>query len=122
MLKWNFKKLFKMRGIDNPFTFLRKLGVSHNLANRIANDQCDKIGLKHLALLCVILNCTPDDMMEWVPKGNVEPNSHKAVHALIPGKGGADAAELLRGIPAKQMKELAKMLRENSGSEKEGKG
>ena len=34
MLLWDFKKVMKMRGIDHPFTYLRKPGVSHNLACR----------------------------------------------------------------------------------------
>ena len=113
MLKWNFKKMFRMRGIDNPFTYLRKLGLSHDVAYRIANDKCDKISMKHLAILCTALNCTPDDLIEWHPAGKEKTDARKAVHALIPGKEGADAAELLRGIPAKQMKELAKMLKES---------
>ena len=117
MLKYTFKKMFSMRGVQKPYTWLRKIGFSRGLASKISTEQCKKLSEKHLTLLCLSFNCTPDDMMEWVMPGNEKLNPRKAVHALHPSKDGVDAAKLLWDLPAKQLKKLAIMLRKEEDEE-----
>ena len=112
MLKWNFKRVCKMRGIEKPYSFFIKLGISHTIASHMATNKTDKILLRHLETVCLALNCTPDDILEWVPRSKKQDNPLTALHALKPGPKTEDAAALLRALPASKLEELAKLLRE----------
>ena len=111
MLKWNWKKLFKARGIDRPIPWLKKLLISRDVAYRIAHNKCDKISLKTLTKVCRALNCTPDDALEFVPTESDKKSPNLGMLALVPNEKWEDAADLLRGLNAKQLKEIAKTIR-----------
>lgn len=112
MLKWNFKRMCRMRGIKKPYSFFIKLGISHTLASHMATDKLDKILLRHLEKNCLELNCTPNDLLDWVPSDKKQDTPDTALHALKKEGKADDAAELLSKLPAKKLEELAKMLRE----------
>ncbi|QQS34937.1 MAG: helix-turn-helix domain-containing protein [Ignavibacteriales bacterium] len=67
MLKFNFKSVFAARGIQSPTGFLRRAGFSPHTASYIATGKVEKLNLKLLERLCILLNCTPHDLLEWVP-------------------------------------------------------
>ena len=112
MLKWNFTRMCKMRGIEKPYSFFIKLGISHTIASHMATNKTDKILLRHLETVCLALNCTPDDILEWVPGSKKQDNANTALYALKPDTKKDDAADLLRALPASKLEELAKLLRE----------
>ena len=101
-----------MRGIKKPYSFFIKLGISHTLSSHMATDKLDKILLRHLEKTCLELNCTPNDLLDWVPSGKEQDTPATALYALKKGGKATDAAELLSKLPAKQLEELAKVLRE----------
>ncbi len=63
----SYKKLFHMlidRGITN--TQLQKMaGYSANITTRLKNDTY--ILLESIEKICVVLNCSVDDILEFVP-------------------------------------------------------
>ena len=122
MLVWDFNKVFKMRGIEKPIKWLRALGVSRRLASKIANNQCDKLSLYHLELLCEHLKCTPHDFMLWKPLKAQAENEHHALRILLPDKTGTRTANLLKKLTLVQIRELEKLLRKGAGSDDAGKG
>jgi DNA-binding Xre family transcriptional regulator len=116
MLKWNFKRMCKMRGIKKPYSFFINLGISHTIASHMATDKLNKILLRHLQDSCLKLNCTPNDLLDWVPDNKKQDTPDTALYALKKGDKADDAAELLSRLPASKLEELAKMLRENPDS------
>lgn len=112
MLKWNFTRMCKMRGIEKPYSFFIKLGISHTVASNMATNKTDKILLRHLNTVCIALNCTPDDLMEWIPGSKAQDKPNTALFTLKPDTKSDDAAALLRALPASKLEELAKLLRE----------
>ena len=69
MLSFNFSKLFTARGIDRPSRYLIAQGLSPNFATKVAFSRFVRIDLKTLERLCVLFNCTPNDLLEWAPEG-----------------------------------------------------
>jgi len=112
MLIWNFKRVCKMRGIEKPYSFFVKLGISHTVASHMATNKTDKILLRHLETVCLALNCTPDDILEWVPANKSQDKPLTALHALKPDAKSEDAAALLHALPVSKLEELARVLRE----------
>jgi len=117
MLKWNFKKMFKARGIDKPARWMVNHGISRGVASRIAQNKCDRVAMKDLYIICRALNCTPDDVLEYYPVKDDATDTTIALNVLKPGKSEEDAAALLRTLSFKELKELAKKLRKDRGEE-----
>ena len=70
MLTFNFKRVFKARGIEKPFSYLVKAGYSDSFATRVVNSKIERMNLKDVEALCGMLNCTPNDILEWIPDKN----------------------------------------------------
>ena len=51
-------------------SFLTRAGFSDNFASRVKNNNVKRLGLIELEKLCLILNCSPNDLYEWVPDEN----------------------------------------------------
>lgn len=113
MLKWNWKKLFKARGIDDPVKWMVKVGISRGVASRIANNKANMISLKNLEKLCRALNCTPDDALEFTPTEAEKKKDSLALLILKKGRSVQDAASLLRGLSFKKLRKIAKVLRKD---------
>ena len=65
MLKWNFNRIFALRMIVKPYSYLFKNGFSQSKARRIADGTIDKISLVDLEKLCRLFNVSPDEFLEW---------------------------------------------------------
>jgi hypothetical protein len=46
MIKYNFERIFKARGIGRPFSFLRRNEFSNNFASRIKNNRVARLDMK----------------------------------------------------------------------------
>jgi DNA-binding Xre family transcriptional regulator len=68
MMYFNFSKLFKLRGISKGTKFLEKHGLSYNQAYRMLYYRSSETHLKLLEKVCLALNCTPNDLIEWKPR------------------------------------------------------
>lgn len=112
MLIYNFQRVFAARGIDKPTAFLVAHGIPRGIASRMANNKTDKIFLKYLEKACVVLNCTPNDLIEWKPANKKQDSEDTALYALKKAQKSKGAEELLRGLPMSKLEELAKLLRE----------
>ena len=117
MIVWDFKKVFKMRGIEKPVPWLRDLGISERLAGKIASNKCDKLSLHHLELLCEHLKCTPHDFMVWKPRKAQAEDENHPLRVLLPDKSGTRAVNLLKKLTLEQIRELERIMRKESGNE-----
>ena len=111
MLTFNFSRIFKARGIDKPFTFLVKSGYSGNFATSIVNSRHDKLNLKDVERLCELFQCTPNDLLEWIPNGK---DANNGKHPLISLKRNDDTlqlAKMLRSIPIERLGDIEMLIR-----------
>ncbi len=67
MLSLNLKPIFKARGIDRPFTFLVKAGLTSHAANTVLNSTTKSFRLDHIEVLCRTLVCEPNDLLLSTP-------------------------------------------------------
>ncbi len=120
MLIWDFIKVFKMRGIRRPYSYLRSIGFSHSLAHRIGTNKIDKLSLDNLEKLCEHLKCTPHDFLVWKPRKAQAEDEHHALRILLPDKSGTRAANLLKKLTLEQIRKLErKVLDDTDGDEEE---
>lgn len=67
MIKYNFQRLFTIKGIVKPFSFLVNAGFSHNFATKVKNNRVNRLNVEMIERLCIALNCSPNDLMEFIP-------------------------------------------------------
>ncbi|MGL1885892.1 MAG: helix-turn-helix transcriptional regulator [Reichenbachiella sp.] len=82
MLKLNIANLAHLRGIKKVYSYLMKLGLSHSISQRLSTGSVKSIRFDHLEKLCLILQCTPNDLLEW-NNDSTSINTHHPMKALV---------------------------------------
>jgi DNA-binding Xre family transcriptional regulator len=67
MLKYNLKRMFRLRGITKPTAFLISAGFTKTTANKIASGFFKVLSTNNTLKLCNALNCTPDALYQYIP-------------------------------------------------------
>lgn len=110
MLTMNVSAIFKARGIERPYTFLVKAGLSPHTANHIINSKTRVFRLDHVELLCSLLVCEPNDLLSWIPdKDKVYPKNNP-LSRLIPDTAPNNLQETLAAMSYKELKETTKTI------------
>jgi len=69
----------KSKGIEKPYTWLRKIGIFHQMAYKLLHKPSQRISIELLHKICEAAWCTPSDLFEWIPD---EPTKDKPAHPL----------------------------------------
>lgn len=112
MLKYNFDKVFKARSIERPFTYLRKAGFSDNFATKVKNNRVNRLNLDLLERLCLRLNCTPNDFMEWTPSKDENIDNKCALHELKRTDIILDLTRSLNLLSLSKLEEIERIIKE----------
>src|SRR5688500_3375511 len=82
MLKLRVKALCKEKGIKQPFTALKKAGISVTKVIQYLADKTDRLMLDDIEKLCLLLHCTPNDLVEWTPDNTMLTQPNHPLQAL----------------------------------------
>ena len=110
MLYFNFNRIFKIRGIDKPSTFLVRNGISESFATKIIRGDHRKMNLDSIEKLCIIFKCTPNDFLQWIPDNK---NENIAGHPLEPLHRTDKVASItatLNSVPLDRLIEIEKII------------
>lgn len=80
MLKVNLNVLMAKRNVRHPRQFLiKRAGISPETASNLLQGKVKSFRLSYMSAICELLNCTPNDLLEWVPDGEGRelPNNHQ---------------------------------------------
>lgn len=111
MLKYNLKKHFKLRGITYPARFLVEIGFTKQSAYNVARGNFVSLSPEHLEKLCLALNCTPNDLMEWEPGKNIaNPETHSLQKLLA--VQSPDLRSFIAALPYEKMNEVIAQIEE----------
>ena len=115
MLRFNFDRIYKIRGIERPFSYLVSRGFSASYATRMNNRNLRSINFNQLERLCELFQCTPNDLMEWKPGKDVtDPSSH-ALKDLIRTDHVSRINSLLGKIPVSDLDEIENYIKTKAG-------
>jgi DNA-binding Xre family transcriptional regulator len=110
MINFNFDRIFKARGVDKPFTYLRKAGFSDNFATKIKNNKIRRIGFKELEKLCLLLRCTPNDLYEWTPDTDSQIDDDHPIQAIRKSEKVFDLTKTLNSIPLSDLDKIEELI------------
>ncbi len=111
MLKFNFPRVFKSRGIDRPFSFLVNHGYSTNMATRIVNNRTRQVNLRDIEKLCMILKCTPNDFFDWVQGSENIDIEHHPLNAINRGNKVVQLEMLVNNIPMDKLADIESLIK-----------
>jgi len=117
MLTFDLKPIFKLRAIQNPYAFLVKAGISPQAATKIINFQMRVLRLDHVEIICDKLNCTPNDLLNWIPYKDVSlPETH-SLNKLIRDKNSFHLQDTLKTMTIEQLNEIAELINKKQKDE-----
>jgi DNA-binding Xre family transcriptional regulator len=111
MLKFNFQRILKARGVEKTYTYLVQEGFSRNVAVRMNTGKLKSISLKELEKLCVKFNCTPNDLLEWVPDRYAGDIDMHPLRELKRVDTSANIKALLSAIPISKLEEIESYIK-----------
>ncbi len=112
MLRLNVMPVFRARGIDNPYYFLVKQGLSPYTVNNILFNGVSSLNLSHVELMCKLLVCEPNDLLVWTPdKNQFYPENHP-LQKLKPKPLPIDVQQTLSAIPYKDLVEIGNQIKD----------
>jgi DNA-binding Xre family transcriptional regulator len=112
MLKYNFDKIFKAKGIDRPFTFLKQAGFSDTFASKVKNGRVNRLTLDLLERLCLNIGCTPNDFMEWEPSKGQNIDSKHPLFELKKADKILELSRSLNLLSISKLEEIEKLIKE----------
>ncbi len=65
MLKFYIKEVLRVKGYKPNTHILQRMGLRYTAANRLIKGVTRSLTLDHLEMLCVFLNCTPNDILNF---------------------------------------------------------
>ncbi len=83
MLYLNITRIATLRGIGNTTQFLIQNGFSRSIANRILKRADSYIKFSHIEKICLLLHCTPNDLLQWRPDAKMPVQPNEPLNALI---------------------------------------
>ncbi len=112
MLKYNFDRIMKARGIQRPFTYLKKAGFSDNFATRVKNNRINRLNLESMERLCILLRCTPNDLMEWIPESKHNIDHEHPINNIKKSNKVIDITKTLNSVPLGKLEEIENLINE----------
>ncbi len=105
MLYFNPKRVFALRGIPNPLTYLMKNGFGRGTANNLLNHMNRSVKYEHLERLCLLLRCTPNDLYDWRPGKDAAVAADHPLQALT-RKAAKSPMEYMKELPLETLDEM----------------
>ena len=119
MLVYNFERVFKARGVNRPFSFLKKAGFSDNFAAKVTNKRVMRLNQREIERLCVLLHCTPNDFYEWEPDDAHQVSEDHPLYSIKKTDKVIELTKTLNAIPLDQLNEIERLIQEQIKAEKE---
>lgn len=112
MFYLNVRKILEIRGVERPLSYLVKNGFIVSTAQRLVSGEVSQIRFDHLERLCLLLNCTPNDLLLWRAGKNVQVAENHPLQALTTPKNTPTLTEIIKEIPVDKLDRVAELLNE----------
>lgn len=111
MLYINIKRVMRLRGVPSSYKMLLEIGFAPATARRFLKNEGSRIDFGYLEKLCLALNCTPNDLLEWKPPETMTTAGEQALNKLK-RDGKEDISKLLRSLPMEKFERVADIMQE----------
>ncbi len=110
MLYLNFARVLKLKGILHPFTYLQTIGYSGGYATKLANNRIQELNINRLEKFCRDFNCTPNDIIDFIPNSNDSIPQDHVLHSLTK-KAVDDISTKISNLPIEKIQLIHEMIK-----------
>ena len=83
-----------------------------NFASKNKNHRASWLNMKQMEKLCLLLKCTPDDMMVWIPDKNTPYDADAPLAALRMSETEIDMVKTINAIPLSKLDRIEMLIQE----------
>lgn len=110
MLVFNPRRIFALRGVEKPTSFLVKQGLAPSTAIKFMKARSSMFKMSYVEMICVGMNCTPNDLFDWHEDSkNILPENHP-LRALERKEKIKNIRELLHDMPVEKLSEVEGLI------------
>ena len=110
MLKLDLRRIFEDKGIDKPSLFMKKNGFTAHTTHRLLHSKVDSISFKHLEKICLLLNCTIEDLFAWINEDKTGIYKDHPLNKLKRGKSRGMITNKLKDLPLDKLEQVRTFL------------
>ncbi len=113
MFKFHIKPLIKAKGFKANTQFLKsRYGFSHYNSVKLMNGDARTLNLDLLETMCINLNCTPNDLINYTPDPKlILPPDHE-LHKIKKSDSLWNPIEHLKMLAPEDINEITKFIQE----------
>lgn len=111
MIFFNFARIFKLKGINRPFSYLTSMGYSAGYATKLTNNRVHEINLVRLEKFCRDFNCTPNDILDFHPNSNEQMAKDHALHTLTKKEISNEITEKINALPIDKIQQIHDIIK-----------
>lgn len=112
MLKLNLSPLFEARGIQHPGNYLYKKGIPRHTAQRILSGEHTHLHFRYVELLCKALNCSPNDLLVYIPGKEEQLPENHPLHQLKSKVTDFSWIQNTANLPMAELQQLISQIKE----------
>jgi DNA-binding Xre family transcriptional regulator len=112
MLIFDLAHVMENKGIENPTRLMLKAGFTRHTTHRLLYNKITTINYRSLEKLCVILNCTIDDLFTWKPDENLPEPEKLLLHKLTNRKSYRPIRAKLKNLSQEQLEQVGNFLQQ----------
>jgi DNA-binding Xre family transcriptional regulator len=110
MIFFNINRILAIKGITKPYTYFMSIGYSRGSASQLAGNKMRSFTLTSIEKLCTQLNCTPNDLFEFIPNATQKLPDDHALNQLKREQKVEEINKLLNNLPMDKIRELAELV------------
>lgn len=109
MLSLDLKRLFTLKNIIKPYGFLLNKGFTTTQSQNFSARAVKTIRIDNIYRLCVMLNCTPNDLFSLSPEAKKSlPENHPLLNLIH--EAPPDITKIISSLPPEKLTELSKHI------------
>lgn len=112
MITYRISRLLALKGITKPVAYLTKAGFNHNTAWRLSRDKVQNLTTDQIEKLCIALNCSPNELLEYIPGEKQNLKTSHPLNALIYTQKQIDIQNVGADIPVNKLAAFSEELQE----------
>ena len=109
MIYLDIQKVLSDKGIENPHLALRQMGFNVHTTSRLLRNEPSSINYGHLEILCLSLNCLPNDLLSWKPSELSKKYTHHQLDQLAPVEKD-NLATKIQKLPVDKLQQIRKFV------------
>lgn len=107
----NFARIFKLRGIRYPYSYLKTLGYSGGYATKLTNNRVTELNINRLEKFCQDFNCTPNDIADFRPNSKTNLPPDHILHTLTKQDLTQEIDALINALPVEKIHQLRDIIK-----------